>query len=63
MSLVPASRELPDRRLLRLGITRLDGTDFDHLGLLREPAAHKAAFKAVKKGEKLLKKRAKKGGK
>lgn len=59
-SVVPASRALPDRRLLRLGITRLDGKDLDHLGLLRDKVAHKAAYKAIAQGEKLLKKRVRK---
>ncbi|TNE84207.1 MAG: hypothetical protein EP330_30265 [Deltaproteobacteria bacterium] len=57
--LVPASRELPNRRLLRLGITRLDGKDLDHLGLLRDKVAHKAAYKALKKGDKLIRKQEK----
>lgn len=48
--LVPASRALPERRLTRLGITRLDGRDLDHLGMLRDPIAHKAAHKALRKG-------------
>ena len=49
-ALIPASRELPNRELIRLGITRLDARDLDHLGLLRDKIAAKAAAKAVKKG-------------
>lgn len=49
-ALIPASRELPNRELVRLGITRLDGRDLDHVGLLRDKIAAKAAAKAIKKG-------------
>lgn len=49
-ALVPASRELPNRELVRLGITRLDGKDLDHSGLLSDKIAAKAAAKAIKRG-------------
>jgi hypothetical protein len=49
-AVVPASRRLPDRTLVRLGLTRLDPTDYDHAGLLRETAPVRAAVRAVLHG-------------
>lgn len=49
-AVVPASRELPQRELVRLGITRLDGKDFDHLDLLREKVPLKLAARAARRG-------------
>jgi len=45
---VPASRALPDRELVRLGITRLDPRDYSHLGMLLREVPIRAAVGAVR---------------
>lgn len=44
---VPASRALPARTLVRLGVNRLDPRDYDHAALLLDPAPIAAAAAAV----------------
>lgn len=47
---VPASRALPDRRLVRPGIARLDPQDYDHLSLVRDPVPVRLAADAAASG-------------
>ncbi len=49
-AVVPASRRLPRRTLVRFGVNRLDPDDYDHLGLLTEPPPVRAAVKAALEG-------------
>ena len=49
-AVIPASRELAQRELVRLGITRLDGRDFNHLDLLRERVPLRLAARAARRG-------------
>lgn len=44
---VPASRRLPDRTLVRLGMNHLDDQDYDHGELLTAPVPIRAAVDAV----------------
>lgn len=46
-AVVPASRRLPRRELVRLGITRLDPRDYGHVDLLVDPVPIRAAVRAV----------------
>lgn len=46
-AVVPASRRLPRRELVRLGINRLDPRDYTHLDLLLDPVPIEAAVQAV----------------
>ncbi|MEZ4321574.1 MAG: hypothetical protein R3F61_29140 [Myxococcota bacterium] len=45
---VEASRALPDRELVRLGVTRLDPQDYSHLGLLVREVPIRAAVGALR---------------
>ncbi len=45
--LVASSRELQQRKLVRLGITRMDPRDFGHLDLLVDPIPIRAMVRAV----------------
>lgn len=45
--LVAASRRIPERTLVRLGITRLDPRDFGHAAMLVDPIPARAAAGAV----------------
>lgn len=44
---IPASRALPDRRLVRLGVTHFDPVDYDHAAMLGAVAPVRAAIRAV----------------
>ncbi len=46
-AVVPASRRLPNRELVRLGVNRLDGQDFSHGELLTHPTSIHAAVHAL----------------
>jgi hypothetical protein len=46
-AVIPASRELPERTVIRLGKKRLDPIDFDHGQMLTHPIPIKAVVKAL----------------
>lgn len=48
-SVVPASRALPDRRLVRLGINRLDAQDYSHGEMLAGKTPVRAAVRAARR--------------
>jgi len=47
-AVIPASRALPDRKLVRLGVNRLDGQDFTHGEMLRHAIPVRAAVRAAR---------------
>jgi alpha-beta hydrolase superfamily lysophospholipase len=49
-AVIPASRRLPSRAVVRLGVNRMDRRDFTHLDLLVEPAPVRAAARAAARG-------------
>lgn len=47
-AVVPASRALPERHLVRLGINRMDPRDFSHADMLADPIPVRAATRAAR---------------
>ncbi|MEQ1504577.1 MAG: hypothetical protein ABMB14_20225 [Myxococcota bacterium] len=48
---IPTSRALPDRTVVRLGIARFDPVDYDHAALLAEPAPLRAAARVAARAD------------